>query len=106
MNWKFREWPHVSLLRPLVEQLELSPLAAAVLWNRGFRRKEDLEPPLELLPIEGLKQAALRIVEALGKRERIRVHGDYDADGLTGTAILLNGWANWGPIYTPSFPIA
>ncbi|MGK0620043.1 single-stranded-DNA-specific exonuclease RecJ [Meiothermus cerbereus] len=104
MNWKFREWPHVSSLRPLVEQLNLSPLAAAVLWNRGFRRKEDLEPPLELLPIEGLKQAALRIIEALEKRQRIRVHGDYDADGLTGTAILLNGLGKLGADIHPFIP--
>jgi len=104
MNWKFRAWPHVSLLRPLVEQLELPPLAAAVLWNRGFRRKEDLEPPLELLPIQGLEQAALRIIEALEKRERIRVHGDYDADGLTGTAILLNGLGQLGADIHPFIP--
>lgn len=96
MIWKFREWPPVSELRPLVEQLGISPLAASVLWNRGFRRKEDLEPPLELLPIEGLKQAALRIIEALEKRQRIRVHGDYDADGLTGTAVLLGGLGKLG----------
>jgi len=96
MIWKFREWPPVSELRPLVEQLGISPLAASVLWNRGFRRKEDLEPPLELLPIEGLKQAAWRIIEALEKRQRIRVHGDYDADGLTGTAVLLDGLGKLG----------
>lgn len=96
MIWKFRPWPPVSNLRPLVEQLGISPLAAAVLWNRGFKRREDLEPPLELLPIEGLEQAARRIIEALEKRQRIRVHGDYDADGLTGTAVLLNGLGRLG----------
>lgn len=96
MIWKFREWPPISELRPLVEQLGVSPLAAAVLWNRGFRRKEDLEPPLKLLPLVGLEQAAQRIIEALEKGQRIRVHGDYDADGLTGTAVLLNGLGRLG----------
>jgi single-stranded-DNA-specific exonuclease len=96
MIWKFRDWPHISELRPLVEQLGISPLAASALWNRGFRSKEDLDPPLELLPIAGLKPAALRIIEAMEKRQRIRVHGDYDADGLTGTAILLNGLGKLG----------
>ncbi len=96
MIWKFREWPSVAELRPLVEQLGVPPLAAAVLWNRGFKRAEDLEPPLELLPIEGLEPAALRIAQALDKRQRIRVHGDYDADGLTGTAILLGGLGKLG----------
>ncbi len=96
MVWKFREWPHPAELRPLMEELGLSPLAAVVLWNRGFRRKEDLEPPLVKLPLEGLEQAAARVVEALEKGQRIRVHGDYDADGLTGTAILLNGLGSLG----------
>ncbi|WP_333659550.1 single-stranded-DNA-specific exonuclease RecJ [Meiothermus cerbereus] len=104
MIWKFREWPPVSELRPLVEQLGIPPLAAAVLWNRGFKRVEDLEPPLKLLPIEGLRQAAVRIIEALEKRERIRVHGDYDADGLTGTAILLNGLGKLGADIHPFIP--
>lgn len=96
MIWKFREWPHISELRPLVEQLGISPLAASALWSRGFRRKEDLEPPLELLPIESLKPAAMLIIEAMEKGQRIRVHGDYDADGLTGTAVLLSGLGRLG----------
>jgi single-stranded-DNA-specific exonuclease len=96
MIWSFRPWPHVCELRPLVEGLGISLLAASVLWNRGFRRAEDLEPRLELLPIENLKTAALRVIEALEKRERIRIHGDYDADGLTGTAVLLNGLGRLG----------
>ncbi|MCX7601272.1 MAG: DHH family phosphoesterase [Meiothermus sp.] len=96
MTWKFRPWPPVSELRPLVEQLGIPPLAAAAFWNRGFRRKEDLEPPLKLLPLEGLETAARRIIEALERGQRIRVHGDYDADGLTGTAVLLNGLSRLG----------
>lgn len=96
MIWTFRPWPHVAELRPLVEGLGVSPLAASVIWNRGFRTAADLEPPLELLPLEHLKTAALRVVEALERRERIRIHGDYDADGLTGTAVLLNGLGRLG----------
>lgn len=96
MNWRFRPWPHVCELRPLVEELGIPPLAAAALWNRGFKKAADLEPPLELLPLENLKTAALRVLQALERRERIRIHGDYDADGLTGTAILLSGLGKLG----------
>src|SRR5690606_4433022 len=39
----------------------------------------------------GLVQAAGRLAEAIEKRERILIHGDYDADGITGTALLLLG---------------
>lgn len=96
MIWRFKNWPPLQELRPLVEQLHIPPLAAAALWNRGFKSAADLNPPLELLPIENLKTAALRVIEALEKRERIRIHGDYDADGLTGAAVLLNGLGKLG----------
>lgn len=96
MIWRFKPWPPVHQLRPLVEQLGIPPLAAAALWNRGFKSAADLNPPLELLPIENLKTAALRVIEALEKRERIRIHGDYDADGLTATAVLLGGLGKLG----------
>ncbi|MDW8481072.1 MAG: DHH family phosphoesterase [Meiothermus sp.] len=104
MNWRFRPWPPPEHLRPLVEGLEIPPLAAAVLWNRGFRRKEDLTPPLRLLPLRGLEEAAQRVITALRKGERIRIHGDYDADGLTGTAILIKGLRRLGANVHPFIP--
>lgn len=39
----------------------------------------------------GLTQACERIGEAIRDGKRICVYGDYDVDGVTGTAILLNG---------------
>jgi single-stranded-DNA-specific exonuclease len=43
--------------------------------------------PPELLP--GVPAAADRLARAVADRKRICVFGDYDADGVTGTAILL-----------------
>ncbi|MER3479796.1 MAG: single-stranded-DNA-specific exonuclease RecJ [Meiothermus sp.] len=96
MIWKFRPWPPRAELEPLMSTLGIPPLAAAVLYNRGFRDPQRLDPPLELLPIRGLEEAARRVIGALERGERIRIHGDYDADGLTGTAILLGGLARLG----------
>ena len=42
----------------------------------------------ELLP--GIAEAAERIYAAIQARRKIVVYGDYDADGMTGTAILLS----------------
>lgn len=36
------------------------------------------------------EEAENRIVEAIVKKEKIAIYGDYDADGITGTAIGLN----------------
>lgn len=95
MIWKFRPWPKSSELEPLLK-LGVPPLAAAIFYNRGIRTPEDLDPPLTLLPIRGLEEAAKRVLQALERGERIRVHGDYDADGLTGTAVLLLGLGKLG----------
>ncbi len=36
----------------------------------------------------GIESAVNRIAEAITKKQSIMIHGDYDADGITGTAIL------------------
>lgn len=104
MIWRFRPWPPSSELVPLMESLGVSPLVAAILVNRGFSGPGSLNPPLELLPLEGLEQAAARVIRAIEQGERIRVHGDYDADGLTGTAILLKGLGRLGANIHPFIP--
>ena len=48
----------------------------------------DLRDP-ELLP--GLESAARRVHEATRAGKKITIFGDYDADGMTSTAILLRG---------------
>lgn len=88
--WRFRPWPTRSHLEPFL-QAGFTPFLAALLASRGFKRPEDLSPPLEPPNLPSLDQAARRLLLAFERGERIRIHGDYDADGLTGTAILLRG---------------
>lgn len=75
-----------------------SPLLRQLLWNRGIRTLE--EAGHFLLPdwstglhdpgqFRHLIPAAERIFTALQTGERITVHGDYDADGVTGSTILI-----------------
>lgn len=71
-----------------------SPLLARILWNRGFRTLDDIEPfinPDSYIPctpdaIPGLLDAANLISKFKGK---IAVYGDYDVDGVTATALLV-----------------
>lgn len=54
---------------------------------RAFLASEgDLEPP-EAIP--GIAEAADRLARAVRAGERIVVHGDYDCDGISSTAILV-----------------
>ncbi len=81
----------------LARLLTVPPLVARLLWLRGIRtesrarrflspRLADLSPP-EGLP--DLDRATERLARALRAGERIAVCGDYDVDGMTGTALLV-----------------
>ena len=102
--WRARPWPEPSELLPLVEALGVHPLVAAALHARGFRTREDLAPPLRPWRPPAMARAAATLVEAIEKGRRIRVHGDYDADGITGTAILVKGLAELGADVHPFIP--
>ncbi|MED4320260.1 DHH family phosphoesterase, partial [Weizmannia sp. CD-2023] len=79
------------------QQLNVSPLVSKLLVNRGIT---DVEEARSFLFHEGLayydpfllhdmEKAAARIREAIKKEEPVLVFGDYDADGVTSTAIMM-----------------
>ncbi len=80
----------------LAAALNLHPTVARLLCLRGLSEAGEadrfLNPSLEHLHdpfrLAGMAEAVVRIEEALGKRERIAIHGDYDVDGITSTVIL------------------
>lgn len=76
-----------------------SPLVAQLLWNRGLRTPEEIQAFLEPSWEQGLHdpaqfrhlaRATEALFAALKKGERITIHGDYDADGVTGSAVLMS----------------
>lgn len=96
LKWKIRE-PNPALVDRFCSELGLSRIVAQVLANRGIDAPEkarifldsglqDLHDPY-LLP--GMVAAVERIKKAIAARERILVYGDYDADGITSTYLLL-----------------
>jgi single-stranded-DNA-specific exonuclease len=88
----------------LREELGLPPEVCRLLVRRGQGDPSDarrfLRPGFdqlhrpELLP--GLGAGVERIEAALARGERILVHGDYDADGLTAAALLTLGLRELG----------
>jgi len=81
----------------LVDALGVSPIVAHLLCNRGLGRAElardFLEPDLGGLHDPGLlpdiEKAVVRLRQAVANQERILVYGDYDADGVTATSLLI-----------------
>ncbi len=95
-NWKIR--PHDAALTSSIERAAgVSPVVAHLLAVRGMTDpvaiREFIEAPFQnlrapdLLP--GVTGAAERIGKAIREGEKICIYGDYDADGMTATAILV-----------------
>ena len=67
------------------------PILRQVLVSRGVTSDKDLSPDLALLlhyrDLKDIKEASERIAEAVINKEIVMVCGDYDVDGLTGTAL-------------------
>ena len=80
----------------LAASLGVHPTVARLLCMRGFDDPElalrFLNPSLEHLhdpfKLADMERAVVRIEQALARRERIAIHGDYDVDGITSTVIL------------------
>ncbi len=81
----------------LASQMNASPVVAQLLMNRGLTdpqlARRFLDAPLTGLhtPISlpGMPEAVERLYSAITAKKKICIYGDYDADGVTGTAILL-----------------
>ncbi len=80
----------------LAQSLKISPLVAQVLINRGVTEvgagSVFLRPKLtELIRparMPGIEPAVARLRDAIEKKEKITIYGDYDVDGITGVSIL------------------
>ena len=94
-RWQIR--PHdTAAVAALEQRAGVSSIVAALLASRGVKEPAavktflagtlaDLRDP-ETLP--GVPEAADRILAAVRGRKKIVIYGDYDADGMTSTAIL------------------
>ena len=105
-RWVVRPPAPPEAVRRLTRDMSLPPLLASVLWGRGLYDEaiNALHPPLELTKIPALKEAAERLEHALKNKKRILIHGDYDADGMSGTAVLTLGLRALGGNVTPFLP--
>lgn len=69
---------------------QVSPPLAQVIHARGFSAAH-LTPQLALTPNPALHEAARQLVGAIRAKKRVRIHGDYDADGVSATSVLVLG---------------
>lgn len=108
-----KEWiiaPKIS--KEAIEELkDFSDIIQQILFNRGI---EDKKTAKEFFNIEsdqydpflltGMQTAVERILIAIKNNERIAVFGDYDADGITSTALLTEVLIEFGANVQPYLP--
>ena len=88
------------LATELAEALNIRPVVAQILVNRGITTTEaglkffqcDLADTPDPFSMLGMDRAVARIQRAFEQGESIVVYGDYDADGQTATALLVRAF--------------
>jgi len=105
-NWKVSELPPAEFKQSLPE---INGLLLNILWNRGLRNAEavraflsdDIDPKLSLdisgngslnfynpFLFKDMQAAVDLIIKHIKEGHKIIVYGDYDADGVTSSAVL------------------
>ncbi|WP_394186654.1 single-stranded-DNA-specific exonuclease RecJ [Metabacillus halosaccharovorans] len=86
-----------TFIQNLRENLSVTPLVASLLVNRGINSVEAAQEFLDTdsqtfhdpFLLKDMDKAVQRIQEAIHNNEHILVYGDYDADGVSSTTVLL-----------------
>lgn len=92
-----------DLAAQVAENHSLDPFTALILVSRGITEYEDVEDFFDTdfsfcdpYLITDMDKAALRIKGAIDNFEKICVYGDYDADGVTSTALMYSYLSSHG----------
>jgi single-stranded-DNA-specific exonuclease len=111
LKWKILQ-PDPTLVQKIREHLKCHAITAKLLANRNIctlsQASEYFQSRLDLLPspmqLTGMAAATQRIHTALERQEKILVFGDYDADGVTATALLVDFLAGAGAMVCAHIP--
>jgi single-stranded-DNA-specific exonuclease len=94
-----KKWQIDSAIDPLADKelCDYHPFLRQILYNRGYTTVESAQkylsasPPDDLNPYHlfGMEEAVSIINFALKNNQKIVIYGDYDVDGVTATALLV-----------------
>ncbi len=113
MSLSSKRWLISSKVAPehLRQYRGMSPVLAQVLHNRGFTdpraaneflySKEIKSSPFDM---KGMNKAVARVRQAIKNREPIIVYGDFDADGVTSTVLLVSVLQSLNAVVKPYIP--
>lgn len=111
-DWEYLPKPNGTLVNDLAQQCQLQPEVVRLLINRGLTEKKTIEKFLnpqvdqlhDPLLLFDMTKAVKRIRQAIAENELIAVYGDYDADGVTSTSLMLETLESLGANVTTYIP--
>jgi single-stranded-DNA-specific exonuclease len=103
-RWNVRK-PDLVLVEKLTKELNITPLVAQLLVNRGIDTVEDARFFLfgsemfhDPFLMKDMDKAVQRIKEAIDNQEPILIYGDYDADGVSSTTVMMKTLLDLGAL--------
>ena len=102
-RWNVQECDE-QLVNEFVENLNITPLVASLLLNRGMTTVEaareflhvDAQTFHDPFLLHDMDKAVARIQQAIDHNEKIMIYGDYDADGVSSTSVMLSALQQLG----------
>ncbi|SCT88029.1 putative single-stranded-DNA-specific exonuclease [Mammaliicoccus lentus] len=86
----------IEIDKQIIKKFNISPLLEKALVSKGYTTQTDIEHLLskeelfhDPMLLSDIEKAVSRIHKAIENSEKILVYGDYDADGVTSTTILV-----------------
>lgn len=111
-DWEYLPKPNGTLVTDLAAQCQLQPEIVRLLINRGLTEQKTIEKFLnpqvdqlhDPLLLFDMAKAVKRIRQAIEENQLIAVYGDYDADGVTSTSLMLEVLESLGANVTTYIP--
>ncbi|NNE93819.1 MAG: single-stranded-DNA-specific exonuclease RecJ [Verrucomicrobiales bacterium] len=112
MKWVLNPKPDPALVKALSTEFGVAESVTALAIQRGFDSRESLShffyPRLKDISdpfsLPGMQAAVDRVLQAVQKKEKIALYGDYDVDGVTSIALLNHILSQYGLPLTRFLP--
>lgn len=96
-KWEQRVEVDSTEIKKIAEELDVSIFFVEICFQRGLTSVKEIQEFISIdetwfhdpFSMYEMDKATDRIIEAIQKEEQITIYGDYDADGITSTALLL-----------------